>query len=111
MSQTNFRAADFKSGKDGGFAVRSKRDKVPSIEEPKPEPTKDAIIAPDAKEGDVPDGTVPEVLNWVGDDKERAQKALDKENENAKPRKGLVSSLEELLSDEEDEDSDEGKTE
>jgi hypothetical protein len=104
MSQKNFRAVDFKSDNSGGFAVRSKRDRVSEIEEVKPTPTNTPVISPDADENDVPQGTVPEVLSWVGDDKDRAQKALDAENENDKPRKSLVSELEEVLS-EEDEDS------
>lgn len=102
MSQRNFRAVDFKDGSSSGFAVRSKRDRAPRIEEPVEKPTSTPIVAPDAKEGDVPSGTVPEVLSWVGDDKERAQKALDAENENDKPRKSLVSELEGIISDDGD---------
>jgi hypothetical protein len=44
----------------------------------------------------VPDGTINEVLDWVGIDLDRAQRALDKENE-GKPRKTLVAALESLL--------------
>lgn len=101
MSQTNFRAKDFKSG---GYIASSKNDVAVKNEAPVAKPTDKPIIAPGADENDVPEGTVPEVLGWVGDDKERAQKALDKENENDKPRKGLVSGLEEILSEDEDED-------
>jgi hypothetical protein len=45
----------------------------------------------------VPKGTTSELLSWVGDDKERAQRALDAENATDKPRKGLVEELEEIL--------------
>jgi hypothetical protein len=46
---------------------------------------------------DLDDATVEQVLEWVGEDKGRAQVALDKENEFEKPRKTLVEPLEELL--------------
>jgi hypothetical protein len=63
----------------------------PKIEEPETientEPEKEAV----------PDGTVKEVLAWVGSDKEKAQNALNAENTKEHPRKGLVYSLEELL--------------
>jgi len=42
---------------------------------------------------DVPDGTVQEVLDWVGDDSERAQRALDVER-SGQNRTSLVSQLE-----------------
>lgn len=42
---------------------------------------------------DVPDGTVNEVLDWVGDDSERAQRALDVER-TGQNRSSLVSQLE-----------------
>lgn len=45
----------------------------------------------------VPKGTSAEVLGWVGDDKDRARQALAVEDESAKPRKGLVEELNELL--------------
>lgn len=45
----------------------------------------------------VPTGTVPEILSWVGEDVEKAQKALDIENEESKPRKGLVTALTSII--------------
>lgn len=42
----------------------------------------------------VPDGTIDEVLVWVGDDLERAALALADEVQKAKPRVTLVSRLE-----------------
>ena len=53
-----------------------------------PEP----IVDPDA----VPDGTVAAVLGWVGDDRERAARALEAENATDKPRTTLVGALEAL---------------
>lgn len=47
----------------------------------------------------VPTGTVPEILSWVGDDKEKAKKALDTENEESKPRKGLITALTSVIED------------
>lgn len=95
MTIRNFRAVDFKKDKSEVKAVASKRDRTPRFDTPVPTTT--PIIAPDADPNEVPVGTVPEILTWVGEDKEKAQKALDKELENSKPRKGLVSSLEEVV--------------
>lgn len=51
-----------------------------------------------APSGDeVPEGTVDEVLAWVGDDKDRAQQALDAEEDSDKPRSTLVEALEALV--------------
>lgn len=53
----------------------------------------DAAIDPDA----VPSGSVADVLEWVGDDLERAQQALDAEQERDTPRRTLVEPLTEML--------------
>lgn len=47
---------------------------------------------------EVPTGSIKEVKEWVGEDVERAQEALDAENEGAQ-RSTLISHLEALLSD------------
>jgi hypothetical protein len=58
---------------------------------------------PGPEEGDpdpdaVPDGAVPEVLAWVGDDPARAERALALEQaDGGKNRKGVVDPLTELL--------------
>ncbi len=72
-------------------------------------PAKKAAASKPAKpEGGPADGTVDEVLESVGDDKAKAQAALDAENAKDKPRKTLVEELEGILADEpEDEDGDE----
>lgn len=88
MGLTNFRASDFEGSAQVKNMVRSKKDRLSG-----PVPTTKPQVAPDANPEDVPQGTVPEVLTWVGDDPVRAQKALDVELENERPRKGLVSSL------------------
>ncbi|MGI5161396.1 hypothetical protein [Microbispora sp. CA-102843] len=44
-----------------------------------------------------PDGTVAEILAWVGDDSERAIEAYEAETAKANPRKTLVNRLEELI--------------
>lgn len=46
---------------------------------------------------DVPQGNVGEVIDWVGEDRDRAVVALNAERESAKPRKGLVNHLEQLI--------------
>jgi hypothetical protein len=45
----------------------------------------------------VPDGTTAEILRWVGDDKRRAQRALDKEHGDEKPRAGLTGELKKIV--------------
>lgn len=44
-----------------------------------------------------PTGTVREVMEWVDGDPERAQTALDEENEKETPRKSLVEKLEDVI--------------
>lgn len=46
---------------------------------------------------DVPDGAIPVVMDWVGDDPERAALALEAEQEADEPRTTLISRLEALL--------------
>lgn len=58
-------------------------------DEPEPEQT------PDGNE--VPDGSAKDVLAWVGDDSERALRALVAEQDKDAPRKVLVGQLEKLL--------------
>lgn len=43
------------------------------------------------------DGTIAQILAWVGDDTIRAEAALDAEDETGKPRKSLVAALEAIL--------------
>jgi hypothetical protein len=43
-----------------------------------------------------PDGSIPTVLAWVGDDRDRARAALDAENEKPEPRSTLVEALEKI---------------
>jgi len=45
----------------------------------------------------VPDGTTAEILRWVGDDQGRAQRALDKEQAEDRPRSGLTGELKQIL--------------
>lgn len=48
----------------------------------------------------VPAGTTAEILQWVGDDKDKAQRALDKEQAGDKPRPGLTRGLKKITNDE-----------
>lgn len=50
-----------------------------------------------ASEEEVPEGNISEINEWVGDDKDRAQLALDAENSQDAPRKTLVKHLEEVI--------------
>ena len=93
MGLTNFTADDFKKG-DGMKVSRSKRDRLSG-----PQPTTQPRVAPNADPEAVPSGTVPEIMTWVGKDPVRAQKALDVELSDERPRKGLVSSLTEMVGD------------
>lgn len=92
MALKNFRASDFR--KDGSVkVVRSIHDRVVRVGLDTPEPTSKPIIAKDADPNAVPSGTVPEILTWVGEDADRAKRALDVENENERPRRGLIKQL------------------
>lgn len=65
---------------------------------PEPEPEVEAEQAPAEPEvEEVPKGTVKELEDWVGEDKERAQAVLDSENANDEPRKSLVRAMEAIL--------------
>lgn len=62
-----------------------------------PEPTDDEEPAVDVDGDGVPDGTANQILEWVGEDPERAKLALAAEQaRGASARKSLVSSLEKL---------------
>ncbi|SEN86805.1 hypothetical protein [Nonomuraea pusilla] len=56
---------------------------------------------PAPEEQDVPpiDGTINEVLAWVGDDQERAVQARDEESARDKPRSTLLAQLDEIIAD------------
>lgn len=51
----------------------------------------------EAGDDQVPDGTAAEVLEWVGEDVDRAQRALDAELHSANQRTTLVAKLSSLL--------------
>lgn len=54
----------------------------------------------EAGTADVPNGTVEEVLAWVGNDRGRAETALAVEDTRDRPRAGVVTPLTQLLNDE-----------
>ena len=68
-------------------------------EQPQQEQPQEQAPPEEEQGSEVPDGTSKEILKWVGDDKERAQAALDKENASSKPRSTLVDDLEKKLAD------------
>lgn len=61
--------------------------------------TGDGVVPGAAKEADVdevPEGSATVVLEWVGSDPDRAQRALDAEAERNQPRTGLTAALEKI---------------
>lgn len=50
-----------------------------------------------AKHDEVPDGSIQTVLKWVGDDKDRARRAIEKENGRSDPRSSLLAQLNEKI--------------
>lgn len=86
--QTNFTAGSFPSVlEDNLDAVEAAAVEADVEPEPVDEPGN----------GDVPAGSVEDVLTWVGDDKVRAQQALDAESARKPTRKTAVSALTEIL--------------
>lgn len=68
------------------------------------------VVAPPEPEVDptaVPTGTARKVLEWVGSDKDRAQQALDLEEERETPRKGLSEHLRMIIGSDDESDEDE----
>lgn len=51
----------------------------------------------DVSEGGVPDGTVAEIVEWIGGDPGRAEAALSAERGREKPRAGVVSIAESII--------------
>lgn len=45
----------------------------------------------------VPEGTIKEIVTWVGEDKDRAKAATDAEQKADEPRKTLLNKLKEVL--------------
>lgn len=82
-------------------AAQAERDQEWAERDPKPSPSEllqERGFEPAPEEGgeaggDVPDGTVDEVLDWVGDDPDRAQQALQAEQE-GQNRSTLIAELE-----------------
>lgn len=82
-------------------AVRGKKAAV-TKDAPQPEPdlsvqTGEQAPAPQVNENGVPQGTATEVLDWVGEDKDKAQLALDAEDASGEPRKTVVAKLQGIL--------------
>lgn len=66
---------------------------------PQPANVQDSVAAepePDDPNA-VPEGTVKEIIAWVGDDTDRAARALETERASNEPRKGLMRQLEEKI--------------
>lgn len=74
--------------------IVEKNDKL-AEEQTSPEAAPEANVET-ANYGDVPEGSISVVLDWVGDDKSKAQAALQAEHGADKPRKTLIEKLEEI---------------
>lgn len=61
---------------------------APKVAEPTPAPVVEEAV---------PEGSIKVILAWVGDDKAKAQRALDAENAAEDPRTTLVKNLTEIL--------------
>lgn len=73
----------------------SPESEVPAIATP--EAPGEALSQPESAASELPRGTTKELLEWVGDDLERAQALLDAELEAEQPRKGLLNELQGLI--------------
>lgn len=67
------------------------------------------LLLPLPSQEDTAQKTVDEVLEWVGDDPERAQEALSAEHASRRPRSTLIARLEELGSPNDDTNPKEGE--
>jgi hypothetical protein len=68
----------------------------PTVDSFNQEVSEEAVEAPQTDEEAVPEGSIKEVLAWVGDDAEKAEKALSAELD-GENRKTLVSKLNEII--------------
>jgi len=85
------------SGVVEGGAIKGEEPPAPPVAPPAPSEL--AEPPPEQSAGAPPEGTVQEVMDWVGDDRVRAQAALDAERV-GQDRTTLVSQLEALLAQE-----------
>ncbi len=56
-------------------------------------------VTEEEKANELPKGTSKEILEWVGEDKERAERAMREEVASDKPRNNLIDPLEEIIGD------------
>jgi len=69
------------------------------LDEPDDDEDEDVEDEPESDDdGEYPeDGTIPEVKDWVDDDLNRAQEAIDREHQRPNPRSTLLDYLESML--------------
>lgn len=72
-------------------------EEAPKQAQEQQEPEAQQATPPTKNKNDVPEGTVDEVLAWVGESKRRARAALKAEKDTGDPRVTLVSALEEKI--------------
>lgn len=95
---TNFRAEDMVKIAHAKGSKGATKEAPPA---PEPVAEEQPQVEEEQVEEEVPEGTTAEILGWVGDDQDRAQAALDKEEEDDSPRKGLTSELSKILGNDE----------
>jgi hypothetical protein len=79
--------SNFTAGAMGGKSIRSSALPPPvDAEEP----------APSEESDEVPQGTIAEIMSWVGSDKDRAQRARDAEVATGQPRSTLITQLDQV---------------
>lgn len=79
----------------GQVVPKTNEDRLKLNGEPEEEET--PVEIPDVISGDVPDGTISDVLEWVGDDIDRAVDALTVEQAADNPRSTLIASLSDII--------------
>ena len=65
--------------------------------QPQDEDVEQPAVPTEPVDGEVPDGSIETVLEWVGDDEDRASAALQVEQDKSTPRVTLINALEAKL--------------
>ncbi|MFF0864166.1 hypothetical protein ACFYUV_20575 [Nonomuraea sp. NPDC003560] len=90
----NYQVHELEEGQvvKGGLAEYLAEDpRVEVLDQPTPAPQQDGALDIEA--------TIPQVLEWVGDDPEKAAEAREAESARDKPRSTLLAQLDEIIND------------
>lgn len=94
---TNFTADDMGAAPASAADKPDESGKSDESAEPKTRKSAKQAKADDVDESKVPEGSVDELVEWVGDDKDRAEKALEAENAKEHPRVTAIEAFEAVL--------------